>query len=306
MSAHRCSQCGATVELDDAAYVSTCAFCDSALERVEARAAAPVDQVVPFVVDRARAGVLLHQWLAGRWLAPESLRRAVRPDELRSVFIPFYAYDATARSDYFCRVGVYWYRTETYTTVVNGKTVVRTRQVRETEWSPLSGSFVAQRFDHLVSASRGLPEGEANELEPFDLGRASPYTPALVAGVASELPTVPHDEALSVARDELNKVQIRDIAARHLPGDTHADLTATTALDVGRVQLVLLPVWIAVYAGPSGPVRVSINGQTAEVVGNAPRSSWKVGCLVVALLAVAAAVVAAAVVTFGGLVAVSG
>jgi hypothetical protein len=299
MSARRCSQCGATVEVDDKAYASTCAFCDSALVDAEAQTSAPVDRVVPFTLDRARSGVLLKEWLAGNWLASESLRKALRPDELRPVFIPFYAYDATARSSYSCRVGVHWYRTETYTTTVNGKTVIRTRQVQETEWSPLAGSYVAQWFDHLVSASKGLPEFEANQLEPFDLGRAVPFAPEQTAGLASEIPTVPHDEALTVARQEVDQLQRGRIERSHLPGDTFSDLRTATELDVGRVQLLLLPVWIAVYAGPKGPVRVLVNGQTGEVVGAIPRSPWKVGCLVAVALSILGAFVMVALASSG-------
>jgi hypothetical protein len=299
MSARRCSQCGATVEVDDKAYASTCAFCESALVDVDAERSAPVDRVVPFTLDRSRAAVVLKEWLAGNWLASEKLRKSVRPDELRPVFIPFYAYDATARSGYSCRVGVYWYRTETYTTTVNGKTQVRTRQVRETEWSSLAGSYVAQWFDHLVSASKGLPEFEANQLEPYDLGRALPFASELTAGLAAEIPTVPHEEAAQVARKEVDALQRRKIEASHLPGDTWSDLNTNTELDVGRVQLLLLPVWIAVYSGPNGPVRVLVNGQTGEVVGVIPRSAWKVGCIVAVVLMFVAAMVMLALVSSG-------
>lgn len=298
MSAKRCSQCGATVEVDDKAYAATCAFCESALVDSDA-AAEPPDRVVPFTIDRNRAGTLLKEWLAGNWLAPETLRKAVRPDELAAVFVPFYAYDAVARSSYSCRVGVYWYRTETYTTTVNGKTQVRTRQVRETEWSPLAGSYVAQWFDHLVSASRGLPEIEANQLEPYDLGRAVPFAAEQTAGIAAEIPTVPHEEAATVARKEVDLLQKRKIEASHLPGDTHSDLRTSTELDVGRVQLMLLPVWISVYRGPSGPVRVLVNGQTGEVVGAIPRSAWKIGCLVFVAVAVVAVVVSVVLAALG-------
>jgi hypothetical protein len=298
MSAKRCSQCGATVEVDDKAYAATCAFCESALVDT-ATASEPPDRVVPFTVDRNRAGILLKEWLAGNWLAPETLRKAVRPDDLRAVFVPFYAYDATARSSYSCRIGVYWYRTETYTTSVNGKTQVRTRQVRETEWSPLAGSYVAQWFDHLVSASRGLPEIEANQLEPYDLGRAVGFSVEQTAGIAAEIPTVPHEEAASVAKKEVDLLQKRKIEASHLPGDTHSDLVTSTALEVGRVQLLLLPVWISVYPGPSGAVRVLVNGQTGEVVGAIPRSGWKIGCLVLALIAVVATIVSIVLAVMG-------
>lgn len=272
------------MELPSGVLSTACAFCDSPLVDSDAVAEAPPDHVVPFVVPRDRAGRLLSQFLAGRWLAPESVRRASSPDELEQVFVPFYAYDALVRTRFSCRVGVHWYRTETYTTTVNGKTAVRTRRVQETEWFPLDGSHARRWFDHLVSASRGLPESEANDLEPFDLGQAMPYAPALTAGVAAELPTVDHGEAEQVARTELAALEKQTIAHGHLPGDTHRELTSHSDVEVDAVRLLLLPVWTAVFAGGGQPLRLLVNGQTGEVVGTVPRSRWKIGCLVAAVV----------------------
>jgi hypothetical protein len=270
------------VELPDGTFSGSCAFCDSPLVDDAITAEQRPDRVVPFVVPRARASRLLGQFLAGSWLAPEALRKAVRPDALEQVFVPFYVYDAKVRSRFSASIGLYWYRTETYTKVVNGKTTVRTRQVRETEWKPLQGTHARRWFDHLVSASTGLPEAEANALEPFDLGQTLPYAPALTAGVAAEIPTVGHDEALTVARSEFTELERRTIAQEHLPGDTHRNLQSTSEVEIDEISLVLLPVWTAVYPTAGVSVRLLVNGQTGEVVGAIPRSRWKIGCLVAA------------------------
>lgn len=299
MSIRRCSACGAEVDLPDEIRSAACAFCDSALVDEGAEAEAPVDRVVPFALSRSQAGDRLAAHLAAHWLAPETLRRAARPDALGQVFVPFYAFDATARTTFDVGIGLYWYRTETYTTTENGKTVTRTRRVRETEWFPFSGSHVRQWFDHLVSASRGLLEHEANALEPFDLGRSVPYAPAHVAGVAAERPTVPHADALGVARQELADLEAAVIAGQHLPGDTHRDLRSETIAEPSAARLVLLPVWIGVVRGPAGPVRLVVNGQTGEVVGVVPRSTAKIAALVAGLVGLLVAVVLALV--LGGL-----
>jgi hypothetical protein len=305
MSTRRCSAGGAAVELAEGARSTTCAFCDSALVDVPpvdggsgAAEADPVDRVVPFVLDRGRAGRALASHLAAHWFAPESVRRATRPEELRDVLVPFWAWDATARSSFSARVGIWWYRTETYTVTVNGKTETRTRQVRETDWHPLSGSHARQWTNHLVSASRGLAEAEANALEPFDLGRSLPFAPALLAGIPAERPTVGRAEAEPLARQELADREREAIAARHLPGDVHADLHSETVADLAPPRLVLLPVWIAAYRGPNGAIRMLVNGQTGEVVGHVPRSGWKVAAVVVAVLGALFGVLA--VVFFGG------
>jgi hypothetical protein len=293
----QCASCGARVEVPEEVRSTTCAFCDSALVDGAAEQAEPVDRVVPFVIPRERASGLLREHLASRWFAPEALRKATRPDELRQVFVPFWCFDALARSEFQCGIGIYWYRTETYTTTENGKTVTRTRQVRETEWFDFAGSHVRQWFDHLVSASVGLPEHEANALEPFDLGRSVPYASAAVAGIVAERATVGHDQALATARQELADLEAAVIAREHLPGSTYRDLRSTTRAEMDEPRLVLMPIWIGSVRRPDGAVRMVVNGQTGEVVGKVPTSTYKValavaltllliGALVLALLGV--------------------
>ena len=299
----RCSACGSGLEVPATLRATTCAFCDSALVDAAADATEPVDRVVPFSIDQRQAGERLGAFLAGRWFAPESLRRASAPDELNGVLIPFHVFDAVARTRFSARIGVYWYRTETYVVVVNGRTQARTRQVQETEWFPLEGTHVRQWFDHLVSASRGLPEAHANALEPFDLGEALPYAPSLLAGQVAERATVPKGEAATTARSELAQLEQRVIASTHLPGDTHSGLSSETLSELDAPRLVLLPVWIAVVQGPKGPIRLLVNGQTGEVVCDAiPTSWWKVG-LVVALVLLVLGIVA--MVVLGGALLVS-
>ena len=278
----QCPQCGAAVSWDAGLLSAQCASCEAALDVTEGESAEPVDFVAPFQVSREQASNALAAHLEAQWLAPDALRRAVRPDELHAVLVPFYAFDATVRSTYSCQVGCYWYRTETYTTRVNGKTVRRTRRVRETEWHHLSGTHGATWSDHLVSASVGLPEAESNALEPFDVGAAKPFEPSWVAGLIAEQLSVGHEQALVTARAELGSLAERTIAGAHLPGDTHKNLRSASDVDVDGVRLVLLPVWTAVYrADATKPMRLLVNGQTTEVVGHVPRSPWKVALLVV-------------------------
>ena len=286
MPTRRCSSCSAVVELPESVFSARCSFCDNPLVDVEMTVAAPPDEVVPFLVSRAQAVGQLKQYVRGHWFAPEHLRKATRSEELKDVMVPFYAYDALVRTAFECGVGIHWYRTETYTTYENGKAVTRTRVVQETEWFGFEGSHARRWFDHLVSASKGLPEAESNALEPYDLGRALPYAPALVAGVEAEVPTVATGDAKAVAVEELNQLEKETIRSTHLPGDRVRNLTTRSEAEVDRMRRVLLPVWVAVYRFKKGTFRLLVNGQTGEVVGTVPKDPFKWGCMWSVLLAV--------------------
>jgi hypothetical protein len=213
-------------------------------------------------------------------MAPEDIRKKGKPEDVEGVFLPFLAYDAVARSNYSVDIGIHWYETETYTTTDSkGRTVVKTRQVRRTEWHTSEGSHVGDYRDQLVSASKGLSENEANQLEPFDLGLCQSYDEALIAGWPAERPSVADAQADATARAEFTEREGREISA-FLPGDEQRGLQWGTELEMGEIELFLLPVWIARYKHKGEVFRLLVNGQTGEVVGETPTSGTKKAALI--------------------------
>ncbi len=282
--AHRCTSCGATVQVDPHVASTSCRYCDAPLVDVTL-AAEHLDALVSFQLTDVQAGHKLRERLQEAWFVPRRVRQAAAPTSLRPAFVPFYVFDAVARSSWSARIGIYWYRTETYTTTdSDGRTVSRTRTVRETDWHPLSGTHGRRWHDHLVSASKGLPEDESNDLEPFALEQARPFAAELVAGITAELPTVSHDDAHAMAEHELSELERKVIAGELLPGDTHSGLHSSTEVTVERLRLVLLPVFMAVYHHDGEAFRLLVNGQTGRVAGRIPRDKVAIA------LAVAAAV----------------
>ncbi len=205
------------------------------------------------------------------------------------MLVPFWVYEGIVRSEYRANIGLYWYRTETYTDS-EGKT--QTREVRETEWFPLDGTAARQIDDHIVSASVGLPEHEANQLEPFDLGWAQPFDPRLLSGFEAELPSVATAQADRTAAIELRDQEAVRITRTLLPGDTNRLESISARVDIHSRKLVLLPVWIATFHHDKTVLRLLVNGQTGETVGNVPISPWKIAALVFGILAAIAAIAA--------------
>lgn len=267
--ARQCPSCGAAVDLPPGRLTDACAFCESALVALSGDGE-PVDRVVPFVLTRERAAGRLRQHLKGRWLAPGAAARAADPSALQAVYVPFWSYDGVARSGWSANLGV------------------RPGGRGEPRWTPLAGKHVLAVGRHLVSGSRGLPEREANALEPFDLGRARPWTAAAVAGQLAERPNVSHAEARDTLAKEAAEAAHKAIR-RFLSADEVRDLRNDTALTLSAVELVLVPVWIATWGKGR---RFLVNGQTGEVVGAVPVSPTRIavlGGLLVAMLGCAGA-----------------
>jgi hypothetical protein len=83
-----------------------------------------------------------------------------------------------------------------------------------------------------------------------------------------------------------------DKCARDVGGDTHRMLSVSNQFSNITFKHVLLPIWIAAYRYNGKVFRFLVNGQTGEVVGQAPWSIWKILALVAAILAIVGAVVA--------------
>ena len=277
--------CGATLALADETVSSVCTYCASALVDVK-RAAAVIDRVAPFRVPRAAAEASLRDHLVRAFWAPEVLRRGARrrtlhAHELRGVLVPFHAYRATVRGRWRARVGLGWSRTETR--VRNGER--QTQVVWETEWFPIDGTLVDELEEHLVSASAGLRAAELRGLFPFDLGRARPFDPHLVAGWNAELPTRTRDAVDRAALAEIRELEARRLRKWLLPGDAHEIEALHADVTLHGVDLVLLPIWVATYRQGERVYRLLVNGQTGRCCGRPPISGVKVSLAAAALAA---------------------
>ena len=269
----RCTQCGATTDVPQGIVSHSCSYCDAPVVDVEV-AEAKVDRVAPFRLPLETAETKLAEHLKNRWWAPEAVRKGlVQEHKVRGVLVPFQAYNGTARSQYNASIGIHWYRTETY---VDSKGNTKTRVKQETEWFDMNGSAILALDDHLVSASVGMPEESSNALEPFDTGRAIPFSPELVAGWEAELPSINREQTDQTAVSEVRDGEAKRIDHYLLPGDVGSLNQINTEIDLERVDTVWLPVWMASYRHGEKVYQQFVNGQTGKYVGEAPTSWVKV------------------------------
>lgn len=263
-----CAECGATLQLGRY-RTAVCPYC--ACPTVVERPATPDRPrpvfVVPFTVPRERAQAAVRSWLARRRLVHRSFARA-RVEDIRGIYLPAGLYSAVVSADYAAEIGEHYTVVETYTTTVNGKTVTRTRTRTKTEWRSLSGRHAAYATDVLVTASRGLPNHELAQVEPFDLRALRRYDPALVSGWLVEEPSLDLEQCTELARDEATAEEHERLSA-FLPGDSHRDVRAQVSVREETIDPVLVPVWVLAVRprAAEAPLRVVINGQSGEVVG---------------------------------------
>jgi len=294
----RCKNCGAEVAIDPDQRSYVCAFCDSSyvveftLEQTDRQ---PPEFVIGFAVTPEQAIERFRRWLAGNaWFRPGDLKSARIDQKLKGIYLPFWSFSMLAESRWSATIGEYWYKTETYTTTRNGKTVTRTRRVRKTEWWPLDGHHHRYYSHYLVSGSRGLPQRDADRIKPFHLVALTRYEPYFLAGWLSEEYSVQRDEALAICQEEFHRREHQDVTAM-LPGDTYRDLRVQIRFGQINSDLILLPVYLLSYRYGDKLYRFMINGQTGKSAGDKPLSWRKIALAVgVGLLGVAMVVLLSA------------
>jgi hypothetical protein len=290
-----CRNCGATTDFAVTSDVLKCAFCGS--EQILTQPADPnrlsPEAIVSFAVEEEQARAAYRAWLGNGFFRPGDLTRAATLREIRPVFLPFWSFDATARSQWTAMSGRHRHRTESYQALENGQAVTRERQVQETDWFPANGEHEGRYTWELVSASKGLEQKWVDAVEPFNFGDLRQFKPEYLLGRGAEEPALDRHQAEGVARQIVESKEQSE-CARLVPGDTHRDLRVSTALDEVTARLLYLPVWLAAFAYKGDVYRFVVNGQTGKVTGEAPVSYLKVamvvGAVVLAILLVIALV----------------
>jgi DNA-directed RNA polymerase subunit RPC12/RpoP len=284
----RCPNCGALVEFTGADHARECPFCATpvVIDTGSHRQIKPRG-LLPFRLPEAEARRALTDWLGRIWFAPNGLKEYARKGRaMDGIYVPYWTFDADTRSDYRGERGDAYYTTRTV--VRNGKT--ETIQERHVRWSARRGT-VARFFDDvLVLASRSLPKGYADRLEPWDLEALQDYRPEYLAGFRAEGYTVELAEGMVEARAEMDRVILQDV--RHdIGGDEQRVHSVDTVLSDVTFKHILLPIWLAAYKYNGRSFRFVVNARTGEVQGERPWSAWKIAFAVV-LAAIVAGIAA--------------
>lgn len=281
-----CTSCGASTTLKPNVTSDNCPFCDTplVLKNEQTLSIIKPRYLLPFKIDRQEAHTAFRSWILKRWFAPNDLKRyADHIDKINGLYIPYWTYDSKTASRYTGRRGTN--HTQTYTTVVNGKRVTRSRTV--IHWTPVSGHIDKLFDDVLIVATLSLPEKYAARLEPWDLDNLIDFNESFLAGFRTETYRVDLKDGFERAKVIMDTA-IRQAIKRDIGGDHQQITSVSTTFDDITFKHILLPIWISAYRYNNKPFRFMINGRTGEVQGERPWSVVKITLAVAGGIAVLA------------------
>ncbi len=290
----RCNNCGGETILEFNEISTRCAFCGSpqVVDTDELPGIKP-ESVIPFKIDKKRAKDFFKTWVSKRFWAPRALKRDYQMDKtFKGVYIPYWTYDTQTYSDYNGQAGNYYYVTQRYTVMVDGRPQMRTRQVQKIRWFPVAGNYNKFFDDVLVNDSGKIDQPMIAAIQPFNLKELTLYNPKYLAGFAAEKYQNGVKKIWERAKDLIRQRIRNDINVIILrSADVVGTININTSYNDVTYKHMLLPVWISAYMFRGKLYNFYINGQTGEVQGKSPISVFKVivailiGAAVLALIA---------------------
>lgn len=284
-----CNGCGANTAVEHSQVAFQCPFCGSTNVNPEAHEAKVIRPaaILPFKVTQQSALEKFKVWIGKGFFAPGNLKRLAQLDKIRSVYLPFWTYDAETFSDWSAESGYYYYTTETYT---DSQGNTQTKQVRHTRWVSTGGYHQKQFDDVLVLGSTALDQGTIDKVQPFGMADLVNYDGRFILGHESEVYQKDVEEGFASAENIMD-ASIRSEISSTVPGDTHRNLRVRTQKSNITFKHILLPIWIAAYTYKGKVFRFVVNGQTGAIGGKKPTSFWKVALVVLLAAAVIGAIV---------------
>ena len=283
-----CKHCGADQHFDDTVKTEHCVYCHEPLtinDSVEEEWMIP-NGIIPFQLDKKKAFNQFTTWVNGLWFAPNKLKKAtLSPENFQGIYIPFWTFDAQLYATYTGERGDYYYVTESYNTVVDGKTVTRTRQVQKTRWSYASGDISGFVDDTLVCASKKQVRALPRKIKNWNLQPMVKYDSQFLIGFVTEKYSISLENGHLKAKEEARR--IADNWARNdIGGDTQRVHQLNMSLSNETFKHILLPVYISAFRFNNKLYQFYVNGQTGTISGQRPYSFWKIFFAVLAVLIV--------------------
>jgi predicted RNA-binding Zn-ribbon protein involved in translation (DUF1610 family) len=278
----QCQSCRAVMVYDASRVGQNCEFCGSPALVAYSEIKAPIrpESLLPFKVaaDRIRDG--MRRWLKSRWFAPNRLGRASLIDTVRSLYVPYWTFDANVRCPWEAEAGHYYYVSVPYRDS-QGRTAMR--QERRVRWEPAAGEITHVFDDEPVPGTHGIDLDLLRQVEPFPTKELVPYDTAFLSGHVVEHYQVVLFDAAHASQQQMH-AKLEQLCAAEVPGDTYRNLVIHPVYSNQTFKHVLVPVWLLAYDFGRKKYQVVANGYTGVIAGRYPYSGWKIFFLIVAIV----------------------
>jgi hypothetical protein len=280
----QCQSCRAIMVYEAGRVGQNCEFCGSPALVAYEEIKSPIrpEGVLPFKVDRNRVRDDIRSWWRSKWLAPGRLAKTALVDTVKSLYIPYWTFDARVHCPWDAEAGHYYY-VNVEGRDSKGRRVVR--QERRVRWEPASGVVDHTFNDELVPGTTGVNLNLLRQVEPFPTGECVPYDTAFLSGHVVEHYQVALTDATGESEAQM-RAKLEQLCAQQIPGDTYRNLVIHPVFSARTFKHLLVPIWLLAYMFGSRSYQVVVNGYTGRMAGKYPYSPWKIAFLIVLAIVV--------------------
>ncbi|MGI6096042.1 MAG: hypothetical protein ACOYBL_11520 [Lachnospiraceae bacterium] len=254
-----CKSCGGEIVGDENMAASSCPFCGNPVVlKGQFSGNLRPDFIIPFQLDKKTAKEKLMEHLQGKRLLPKIFKDENHIDEIKGVYVPFWLFDADATANIRYRTTTvrtwsdsnYHYTETSYFLVHRGGTIGFERV-------PADGS--SQMADDLMES-----------IEPYDFSGLVKFQMPYLAGYLADKYDVTAEDNVERVNKRVKKSTESAFAATVKGYATVIPENSSIQLSGGKVQYVLLPVWILNTTWNGTQYTFAMNGQTGKFVGDLP------------------------------------
>ena len=310
----KCQNCGGEQTLPANLFASSCTFCGSPItSKGYAQRLIKPKSLVPFKVTKLQAQEKWRAWIRGLWLAPSALKNFAQGDGgIKGIYIPYWTFDAQTYTNYAGQRGNDY--TENYqTTNDKGERVNESRT--RTDWTNVSGNVSFFHDDVLVPASNSFADAVgkntgtaqtqqvmravggtglstavgaltsklAGGFRTWNTKELVPFQEEYIAGFQAEAYQVGLKDAFVGGKQQIDN-RVEELVCTDIGGDHQRITSINTQYSHLTFKHILLPMWVSAYLFSGKTYRFLVNGQSGEVVGESPKSGWKIFFLVCGIL----------------------
>ena len=278
----QCRSCKAVSIFDATRVGENCQFCGSPalVDYQEIKAPIRPQSLLPFKVTESQVRENIRRWYASKWFAPGTLKSRALVDTVHGLYIPYWTFDARVHCPWWAEAGFYYYTTESYR---DNQGRQQTRQVQHVRWEPASGVVDHVFDDEPVPGTQGIDQDLLREVQPFPTTDLVPYDTAYLSGFVVEHYQVVLIDAAKQSQDQMHQ-QLEALCAAQIPGDTHRNLRIAPEYSAQTFKHILVPVWLLAYTYGAARYQVVVNGYTAAIAGQYPKSPWKILFVILVVL----------------------
>ena len=285
----KCNNCGAQVDLDKKEIVKNCPFCGSSnILKTDEICGIQPDSVIPFAVTKQSAVACFKKWISKKAYAPRKCKKSADIENINAVYYPTWLFSSNTNSYYDGMLGEDYEET---TTDSEGNSVTTTH----TRWYRVSGNISAAYRDILIPSGKLIPKNITNKLCPYPISSAKTYKQEYLIGRSAEH----YSRDIKVCFGEFESHVYTDLCMRikqQYGADHIGKMNINTSYNNKSFNYMLFPAYIAHFKHKNKNYDFYINGATGKLVGQYPKSGWKIFFTIFAAVAAAAVVVVGAVI----------